>query len=62
MSNRVLDELGYYLLAGAGGEGPAALMDEARRGAVRNSGSEPASPRSGGTSRRRRHWWVRRAR
>ena len=29
---RVLDELGYYLLAGAGGEGPAALMDEARRG------------------------------
>ena len=27
-----LDELGYYLLAGAGGEGPAALMDEARRG------------------------------
>ncbi|HEU4360526.1 MAG TPA: TIGR03857 family LLM class F420-dependent oxidoreductase [Mycobacterium sp.] len=32
MSNRVLDELGYYLLAGAGGEGPAALMDEARRG------------------------------
>jgi len=34
MSNndRVLDELGYYLLAGAGGEGPATLMDEARRG------------------------------
>jgi probable F420-dependent oxidoreductase len=32
MTNRVLDELGYYLLAGAGGEGPAALMDEARRG------------------------------
>lgn len=31
-SDRVLDELGYYLLAGAGGEGPAALMDEARRG------------------------------
>lgn len=28
----VLDELGYYLLAGAGGEGPATLMDEARRG------------------------------
>jgi len=27
-----LDELGYYLLAGAGGEGPATLMDEARRG------------------------------
>jgi probable F420-dependent oxidoreductase len=32
MSERVLGELGYYLLAGAGGEGPAALMDEARRG------------------------------
>ena len=31
-STRVLDELGYYLLAGAGGEGPATLMDEARRG------------------------------
>ncbi|PQP54195.1 LLM class flavin-dependent oxidoreductase, partial [Mycolicibacterium austroafricanum] len=29
---RVLDELGFYLLAGAGGEGPATLMDEARRG------------------------------
>lgn len=32
MSGRVLDELGYYLLAGAGGEGPPGLMDEARRG------------------------------
>jgi probable F420-dependent oxidoreductase len=35
MSERVLDELGFYLLAGAGGEGPqgpAALMTEARRG------------------------------
>jgi probable F420-dependent oxidoreductase len=29
---RVLDELGYYLLAGAGGNGPAGLLDEARRG------------------------------
>ena len=29
---RTLDELGYYLLAGAGGDGPATLMDEARRG------------------------------
>ena len=29
---RVLDELGFYLLAGAGGQGPAALPDEARRG------------------------------
>src|SRR6202048_1063391 len=32
LTDRVLDELGYYLLAGAGGEGPATLMDEARRG------------------------------
>lgn len=32
MTPRVLDELGYYLLAGAGGEGPSTLMDEARRG------------------------------
>ncbi len=32
LSDRTLDELGYYLLAGAGGEGPATLMDEARRG------------------------------
>jgi probable F420-dependent oxidoreductase len=32
VSDRTLDELGYYLLAGAGGEGPATLMDEARRG------------------------------
>ena len=32
MTDRTLDELGYYLLAGAGGEGPASLMDEARRG------------------------------
>ncbi|MDZ7881443.1 MAG: TIGR03857 family LLM class F420-dependent oxidoreductase [Mycobacterium sp.] len=29
---RVLDELGFYLLAGAGGEGPTVLMDEARQG------------------------------
>ncbi|WP_420749658.1 TIGR03857 family LLM class F420-dependent oxidoreductase [Rhodococcus sp. O3] len=27
-----LDELGYYLLAGAGGDGPRALVEEARRG------------------------------
>ena len=32
MNQRVLDELGYYLLAGAGGQGPATLVDEARRG------------------------------
>lgn len=31
-ADRTLDELGYYLLAGAGGEDPATLMDEARRG------------------------------
>jgi probable F420-dependent oxidoreductase len=30
--HRNLNELGYYLLAGAGGEGPATLMQEARRG------------------------------
>ncbi|QCB49929.1 TIGR03857 family LLM class F420-dependent oxidoreductase [Rhodococcus sp. PAMC28707] len=29
---RILDELGYYLLAGAGSDGPATLMDEARLG------------------------------
>jgi len=29
---RVLEELGYYLLAGAAAEGPAALMGQARRG------------------------------
>ena len=39
-TDRVLDELGYYLLAGAGGEGPVTLMDEAPR---RNSGSAPGS-------------------
>jgi probable F420-dependent oxidoreductase len=27
-----LDELGYYLMAGAGGQGPASLLTEARRG------------------------------
>jgi len=32
VTQRVLEELGYYLLAGAGGAGPATLMDEARRG------------------------------
>jgi len=32
MAGRTLDELGYYLLAGAGGEGPATLMQEARGG------------------------------
>lgn len=32
MTHRNLDELGFYLLAGAGGAGPATLMHEARRG------------------------------
>ncbi len=32
MSAPVLDELGYYLLAGAGGEGPASLIQETRQG------------------------------
>jgi probable F420-dependent oxidoreductase len=31
-NDRTLDELGYYLLAGAGGQGPAMLIDEARQG------------------------------
>jgi probable F420-dependent oxidoreductase len=31
-TDRTLDELGYYLLAGAGGAGPATLVDEARTG------------------------------
>lgn len=31
-TDRPLDELGYYLLAGAGGEGPATLVAEVRRG------------------------------
>lgn len=29
---RTLDELGYYLLAGSGGDGPASLIEEARQG------------------------------
>lgn len=32
IGGRAFDELGFYLLAGAGGEGPSTLMDEARRG------------------------------
>lgn len=31
-TTEVFDELGYYLLAGAGGDGPASLLPEARRG------------------------------
>ncbi|MCK8672264.1 TIGR03857 family LLM class F420-dependent oxidoreductase [Rhodococcus sp. HM1] len=30
--HHTLDELGYYLLAGAGGDGPRTLVEEARRG------------------------------
>jgi probable F420-dependent oxidoreductase len=42
---RVLDELGYYLLAGAGGEGPATLMDEARAGEALGFGTAFISER-----------------
>jgi len=52
VTERVLDEAGYYLLAGAGGEGPATLMDEARRGEELGFGRH-SSP-SAGTSRRHR--------
>ena len=52
MTERVLDEVGYYLLAGAGGEGPATLMDEP--GAAKNSASARHSSPSVGTSRRHR--------
>jgi probable F420-dependent oxidoreductase len=31
-THAVLDNIGYYLLAGAGGKGPSTLMDEARMG------------------------------
>jgi probable F420-dependent oxidoreductase len=44
-TDRVLDELGYYLLAGAGGEGPATLMDEARRGEAMGFGTAFISER-----------------
>jgi len=45
VTERVLDELGYYLLAGAGGEGPASLMDEARRGEEMGFGTAFVSER-----------------
>jgi probable F420-dependent oxidoreductase len=45
VTERVLDELGYYLLAGAGGEGPATLIDEARRGEKLGLGSAFISER-----------------
>ncbi len=45
MSERVLDELGYYLLAGAGGDGPAGLLDEARQGEALGFGTAFISER-----------------
>ena len=45
MTARILDELGYYLLAGAGGEAPATLMDEARRGEQHGFGTAFISER-----------------
>ncbi|UVF79783.1 TIGR03857 family LLM class F420-dependent oxidoreductase [Gordonia mangrovi] len=42
---RVLDELGYYLLAGAGGTGPAALVDETRQGEALGLGTAFISER-----------------
>jgi len=45
VTERVLGELGYYLLAGAGGEGPATLIDEARRGEELGFGSAFISER-----------------
>ena len=57
MTERVLDEAGYYLLAGAGGEGPATLMDEARRGKetrLRHGIHLRALERQGGIVPRRR--------
>ncbi|WP_405139665.1 TIGR03857 family LLM class F420-dependent oxidoreductase [Nocardia sp. NBC_01388] len=39
------DELGFYLLAGAGGEGPAALVEEARRGEALGLGTAFISER-----------------
>ncbi|EUA75276.1 hypothetical protein I553_3168 [Mycobacterium xenopi 4042] len=60
MNASVLDELGYYLLAGAGGDGPATLMDEAA--VVRSWASAPRSSPNGGTSKKRRRSSARRAR
>nr|WP_202422695.1 TIGR03857 family LLM class F420-dependent oxidoreductase [Gordonia sp. SID5947] len=40
-----MDELGYYLLAGAGGEGPATLMDETRDGEALGLGTAFISER-----------------
>ena len=46
MTERVLDELGYYLLAGAGGEGPATLTTEARRGEEMGFGTRSSAQRA----------------
>jgi probable F420-dependent oxidoreductase len=40
-----LDELGYYLLAGSGGKGPASLMDETRQGEALGFGTAFISER-----------------
>lgn len=45
MAARTLDELGFYLLAGAGGDGPATLMDEARHGEALGLGTAFISER-----------------
>lgn len=45
MGERVLDELGYYLLAGAGGDGPASLLGEARQGEAMGFGTAFISER-----------------
>lgn len=45
MAARTLDELGFYLLAGAGGDGPATLMDEARHGETLGLGTAFISER-----------------
>ncbi|MCG7593797.1 TIGR03857 family LLM class F420-dependent oxidoreductase [Mycobacterium sp. PSTR-4-N] len=43
--DRVLDELGCYLLAGAGGDGPASLLEEARQGEALGVGTAFLSER-----------------
>ena len=44
-TERVLEELGYYLLAGAGGEGPSTLTAEARSGEAMGFGTAFISER-----------------
>ncbi|MCG5434438.1 TIGR03857 family LLM class F420-dependent oxidoreductase [Mycobacterium sp. MYCO198283] len=45
MADRVLDELGFYLLAGAGGDGPAALPAQTRHGEALGLGTAFISER-----------------